>query len=80
MVQFAVTLKDSEWSVFRDGVRIEWGMSRSRAIERAEALAFAAEDAGEDVDLIVQSYTGELTERHSGGGAHFNRRALRKDP
>ena len=26
------------------------------------------EEAGEDVDLVIQGYTGELAERHSGGG------------
>ena len=44
MVQFAVTLKDAEWTVFKDGVPIEAGMARSRAIERAEQLAFEAEE------------------------------------
>jgi hypothetical protein len=68
MVQFAVTLKDAEWTVFKDGVPIESGMSRSRAVERAQALAFEAEESGEDVDLVIQGYTGELQERHSGGG------------
>ena len=68
MVQFAVTLKNSEWTVFKDGAAIGTGMTRSRAVERAEQLAFEAEEAGEDVDLVIQGYTGELRERHSGGG------------
>jgi len=68
MVQFAVTLKDAEWTVFKDGVPINQGMSRSAAVAMAEAMAFEAEEAGEDVDLVIQSYTGELIERHSGGG------------
>ena len=68
MVQFAVTLKDAEWTVFKDGVPIRQGISRSNAVAFAEQLAFEAEDAGEDVDLVIQSYTGELTELHSGGG------------
>lgn len=67
MVQFAVTLKNAEWTVFKDGVPIAQGMSRSKAVAMAEDLAFAAEEAGDDVDLLVQGYTGELIERHSGG-------------
>jgi hypothetical protein len=74
MVQFAVAMKDAEWTVFRDGVAIHQGVSRSSAIALAEDLAFAAEEAGEDVDLIIQSYTGELTELHSGGGQPPRRR------
>jgi len=68
MVQFAVTLKDGEWTVFKDGEPIARGMSRSAAIEQAEALAFEAEEAGEDVELLVQDYTGSLGQRRSGGG------------
>jgi len=60
MVQFAVTLKNTQRTVFKDGVPINQGMSRS--------MAFEAEEAGDDVDLVIQSYTGELNERHSGGG------------
>lgn len=78
MVQFAVTLKNAEWTVFKDGVAVESGLSRSRAIERAQALAFEAEEAGEDVDLVIQGYTGELQERHSGGGR--GGRSRRQDP
>lgn len=74
MVQFAVTLKDAEWTVFKDGVPIEQGLSRSAAIAMAEDLAFEAEEAGEDVDLLIQSYTGELAERHSGGGRSVQRK------
>ncbi|HEY2709568.1 MAG TPA: hypothetical protein VGI95_16080 [Caulobacteraceae bacterium] len=68
MVQFAVTLKDSEWTVFRDGVVVGQGMSRSKAVEAAETLAFAAEASGEDVELLIQDYTGRLGARRSGGG------------
>ncbi|MGA0601997.1 hypothetical protein ACO2Q3_14925 [Caulobacter sp. KR2-114] len=67
MVQFAVTLKDAEWTVFRDGAPIHSGTSRSAAIEMAETLAFKAEAAGEDVELVVQDYIGELKGRRSGG-------------
>ena len=65
-VQFAVTLKDGEWTVFKDGVALESGMSRSAAIVRAEALAFAAESNGAAVELVIQDYTGELKQRRSG--------------
>ena len=68
MVQFAVTLKDAEWTVFKDGAPVRSGMSRSEAVAMAEELAYDAEEAGEDVELVIQGYTGELTERRSGGG------------
>jgi hypothetical protein len=68
MVQFAVTLKNGEWTVFKDGAAVASGMSRSKAIEQAEALAFGAEEAGEDVELLIQDYTGHLGARRSGGG------------
>ena len=67
MVQFAVAMKAGEWSVFRDGALVATGVSRSAAIEMAEGLAFEAEAAGETVELVVQSYTGELSGRRSGG-------------
>ncbi len=68
MVQFAVAMKNREWTVFRDGAPIANGMSRSRAIVAAEALAFEAEAAGEDVELLIQDYVGHLARRSSGGG------------
>jgi hypothetical protein len=67
MVQIAVALKDAEWTVFRDGVAAASGGSRSEAVRLAEAMAFEAEAAGEDVELLVQDYTGELRARYSGG-------------
>jgi hypothetical protein len=67
MVQYAVALKNAEWTVFKDGEALTRGMSRSEAIEMAEGLAFKAEDAGEDVEFLVQDYTGELKARYSGG-------------
>lgn len=66
MVQFAVAMKDAEWSVFKDGEVIARGMSRSRAIEAAQRLAQDAMDAREDVELVVQGYTGELSSRRTG--------------
>jgi hypothetical protein len=65
MVQFAVTQKDGEWTVFRDGEVVFSGMSRSRAIEQAETLAHDAAEAGEETELLVQDYIGELTTRHT---------------
>ena len=63
MVQFAVTQKDGEWTVFRDGEVVTSGMSRSRAIEQAQMLAHDASEAGERAEVLVQDYTGELTTR-----------------
>ncbi len=65
MVQFAVTQKDGEWTVFRDGEVVARGMSRSRAIEQAETLAHDAAEAGEKAELLVQDYTGQLTTRRT---------------
>jgi len=67
MVQFAVTLKDGEWTVFQDGLPLEAGLSRSAAIRKAEELAFAAENRSEPVELLVQEYTGEMRRKLSGG-------------
>ena len=67
MIQFAVTLRDGEWTVFQDGVPMEQGMSRSAAIQRAEKLAFEAEERGEPVELLIQEYTGEMRRSLSGG-------------
>ena len=65
MVQFAVTQKDGEWTVFRDGEVVAQGMSRSRAIEQAETLAHDAAEAGEPAELVVQDYTGQLVSRQT---------------
>jgi len=65
MTQFAVTLKDGEWTLFRDGEVAAQGMSRSRAIEQAEELALAASHDGEAVELLVQDYTGQLVTRRT---------------
>lgn len=42
------------------------GLPRSEAISLAERLAFAFEEASEDVQLLVQDYSGELHARYSG--------------
>lgn len=65
MVQFAVTQKDGEWTVFRDGEVVTKGMSRSRAIEQAETLAHDAAEAGAAAELLVQDYTGEVITRRT---------------
>ncbi len=67
MVQYAVTLKGGDWTVFKDGHPIAADLSRSAAVEMAEALAFEAEDRGEQVELLIQGYTGELGRKLSGG-------------
>ena len=67
MVQFAVTLKDGEWTVFKDAKPVTAAMSRSDAVALAEELAYEAEEQGEDVQLLIQDYIGELKARYSGG-------------
>ncbi len=67
MVQYAVTLKQGDWTVFKDGEPIAHGMSRSAAVEMAEGLAFEDEERGESVELLIQDYTGELAHKVSGG-------------
>jgi hypothetical protein len=66
VVQFAVVLKESEWTVFEDGLVIARGLSRSKAIKLAAQFAFEAEEAKEDVQILVQNYTGEVRARYSG--------------
>lgn len=66
MVQYAVTLRDGDWTVFRDGVPRTTGLSRSAAIEMAKELVFQAEERGEAVELLIQGYYGEVSRRVSG--------------
>ena len=66
MVQYAVTLKDGDWTVFADGAPIEHGLSRSAAIQMAKDLAFEAEDRGETVELLIQGYYGDLSRKLTG--------------
>lgn len=49
MVQYAVTLKGGDWTVFGDGAPLAAGLSRSAAIQLAKGLAFQAEERGEAV-------------------------------
>ena len=67
MVQYAVTLKAGDWTVFRDGEAIENGLSRSAAVQMAKDLAFEAEEAGDSVELLIQGYYGDLSRKLTGG-------------
>jgi hypothetical protein len=67
MVQYAVTLKDGDWTVFKDGAPIERGLSRSAAVQMAKDLAFEAEEHGDSVELLIQGYYGDMSRRVSGG-------------
>lgn len=67
MVQYAVTLKEGDWTVFRDGEPVARDLSRSAAIEMARGLAHDAEARGESVELLIQGYYGEMSRRLSGG-------------
>lgn len=66
MVQYAVTLKDGDWTVFCDGAPMERGLTRSAAIQMAKDLAFAAEERGEAVELLIQGYYGDMSRRLTG--------------
>lgn len=67
MVQYAVALKDGDWTVFQDGAPVAGQLSRSAAVQMAKDLAFEAEERGESVELVLQGYYGELSRRVSGG-------------
>lgn len=69
MAQFAVVLKNQEWTVFKDGQALQTYLTRSAAIEAAEGLAFDAEERGDRVELVIQDYYGAVAERRSGGPA-----------
>ncbi len=66
MVQFAVTLKDGDWTVFQDGKPLAADLSRSAGVQMAKDLAFEAEERGETVELLIQGYYGELSRRVTG--------------
>ena len=65
MLRFAVVQKGTDWTVLRDGQLLHQGLSRSQAIELADRLAFESEES-EDVEILVQDYTGEIHARYSG--------------
>jgi len=66
MVQYAVTLKDGDWTVFCDGAPMARVLSRSAAIQMAKDLAFEAEERGETVELLIQGYYGEMSRKLTG--------------
>lgn len=66
MVQYAVTLKDGQWTVFKDGEPLANDLSRSAAVQMAKDLAFDAEERGETVELLIQGYYGDLSRRVTG--------------
>ena len=65
MLRFAVLQKGPGWVVLRDGQPLAEGLSRSQAISLADQLAFQSEET-EDVEILVQDYTGEVQARYSG--------------
>jgi len=67
MVQYAVTLKDGDWTVFSDGTPLAGDLTRSAAVQMAKDLAFEAEERGETVELLIQGYYGDLSRRITGG-------------
>lgn len=66
MVQFAVARQNADWTVYRDGQPIDEGLTRSAAIELVKRLAFAAEEGGETVETLIQSYYGEVSRTLTG--------------
>lgn len=66
MVQYAVALKDGDWTVFSDGQPVAGDLTRSAAVQMAKDLAFEAEERGETVELLIQGYYGELSRRVTG--------------
>jgi hypothetical protein len=67
MIRYAVARKNGEWTVFRDGEVVAQDLSHSAAREMAEDLAFAAETAGQSVELLIQDYYGGMASKVSGG-------------
>jgi hypothetical protein len=66
MVQYAVTLKDGDWTVFCDGEPRARSLTRSAAIQMAQDLAFASEQRGEAVELLIQGYYGDMSRKVTG--------------
>jgi hypothetical protein len=67
MVQYAVALKDGDWTVFLNGEPVEHGLTRSAAIQMAKIMAFEAEERGDTVELLIQGYYGDLSRKITGG-------------
>ena len=66
MVQFAVAKKNGDWTVFSNGQPVAQDLTRSAAVQMAKELAFAAEERGETVELLIQGYYGELSRKVTG--------------
>jgi hypothetical protein len=66
MVQFAVAMKDGDWTVFNDGRPVAQDLTRSAAVQLAKDMAFEAEERGETVELLIQGYYGELSRKVTG--------------
>ncbi|HEY0435822.1 MAG TPA: hypothetical protein VGC92_04230 [Phenylobacterium sp.] len=64
-----MTLKDGEWTVFKDAKPLDHQLTRSAAIQMAKALAFEAEERGESVELLIQGYYGDVARKVTGGAA-----------
>lgn len=67
MVQYAVARKGGDWTVFCDGEVIANDLTRSAAIQMAKDLAFEAEERGDNVELLIQGYYGEMSRKLTGG-------------
>jgi hypothetical protein len=66
VIQYAVTKKNGEWSVFREGLVIATDMTRSAAVEMAQALARQEAEAGAEVLVLTSDYYGRLEPRYLG--------------
>lgn len=65
MIQLAVIMKEQEWTLFENAEPVRVFLTRSAAIEAAEARAFELEEGAEGVELVIQDYHGGLTEKRS---------------
>jgi len=65
MIQLAVVMKDQEWTLFENAEPVRTYLTRSAAIEAAEARAFELEEANQGVELVIQDYHGGLSEKRS---------------
>ena len=68
MVQIAVIQQAGEWKIQRDASLLGSGVTRSAAIELAQALAFQAAEQGQEVELLIHGLTGQLEHRYLGPG------------
>jgi hypothetical protein len=68
MVQIAVIQQAGDWKIQRDGVLLGAGVTRSAAIELAQALAFQAAEQGQEVEILIHGLAGQLEQRYLGPG------------